>query len=93
MNEPIPPIDQNALRATLAPDWNKAPIAARFYVIDPSGYAYWVTTKPTHEKRTLAGWNPTDETTIFVRHKTPNWEKIIIPLGLDWRFCIWEREQ
>lgn len=93
MNEPIPPIDQNTLRATLAPDWNQAPPDARFYVINPSGYPYWVTAKPSPLGRTLAGWNPTDGTTIFVRHKTPNWEKIIIPLGLDWRFCIWERAQ
>jgi hypothetical protein len=67
----------------LAPKDNEWPDDAQWYTIDASGVSIWHTASPSFDMtfynwRSMTGWR----------------EKVIdLPLGVDWRLCIWKRPE
>lgn len=80
---------QNHLRGlvdaydALAPDWNKAPEWARWYVISSDGTCLWMSGRPDI-MHALSEWGGGGAWVSTAR-------SVEIPLGIDWRLCIWRR--
>ena len=72
---------------TLAPDWSNAPEWAQFYVVVPSGRAFWSETEleilPEGD-----GWRDKDEIGLLSLAGL-----VDLPLGIDWRLCKWQRPE
>ena len=66
----------------LAPDWSQAPDDAQWFVIEPTGDCYWHEAEPTPVG--LSWESGTADFAGFV---------FVIPLGVDWRLCKWQRPE
>jgi hypothetical protein len=66
----------------LAPDWSQAPKDAQWCVIESTGDCYWHEAEPTPVG--LSWKSGTADFAGFV---------FVIPLGIDWRLCKWQRPE
>ena len=66
----------------LAPDWSQAPDDAEWCVIEQTGDCYWHEAEPTPVG--LSWESGTADFAGFV---------FVIPLGVDWRLCKWQRPE
>jgi hypothetical protein len=73
----------------LAPDWTLAPDGATHYVINAEGYAEWLFGVESKHQVAIIG---TKWSKRYVWSTEPVGH-IDLPLGLDWRLCIWERSE
>ena len=67
----------------LAPNWDEAPDWAQWYAVDGPGGAYWYGEEPR-----LDSWS------WMAYEARELWEyagPVAIPLGIDWRLCVWQR--
>lgn len=68
----------------LAPQWDKLPEWAQYYVIMPSG-----TVLISETDLVAIDYEWTDASEVIGRWKVlPD---VVLPLGLDWRLCKWQR--
>lgn len=74
----------------LSPDWSQAPEWAQWYAIDSDGYAHWFDNEPvmhpvsTHRDVVVPHWS-------HVGSKGVMYDAHNLPLGIDWRLCLWEK--
>ena len=67
----------------LAPDWNNAPTWARWCAIDADGERIWHVDKPQLNEFQH----------VWLSGTGLRGEKFALPLGIDWRLCIWQRPE
>ena len=68
----------------LAPDWSQAPEWAQWYTIDGKGEGNWHVEEPEHNEwrcQWFSAWPHSYGGTV------------VIPLGIDWRLCKWQRPE
>ena len=66
----------------LAPDWTQAPDWAQWYSIDTDGNCLWHRSQPITQSYP-GGW--------ITRDNNAHAKHVRLPLGIDWRLCIWQR--
>lgn len=92
MRGPLDDAEIDAIRAlvaaydALAPDWQSAPEWAVWYTIDAGGGARWHLLKP--QDNGDGGWWVRDD-----RCKEANRALHDLPIGIDWRLCIWRKSK
>ena len=71
----------------LAPDWTQAPKNAQAYTIDMNGEANYMKcdVDPTGD----GVWGDLDD--MCDPDSPPTF--VVLPLGIDWRLCIWQRPE
>ena len=70
--------------AALAPDWTQAPDWAQWCVIHANGLQYFCDEAEPFIQSHVIGWTPKGMLQEFYR-------ELILPLGIDWRLCKWQR--
>ena len=74
----------------LEPDWTQAPEWATWYAIDANGAGTWYRDEPficNASRYTSASyWDAVSD--YAMTEKAPK-----LPLGIDWRLCIWQRPE
>ena len=79
--------------AALQPDWDNAPEWAQWYSIDANGRAMWTKQRPKPGYPRNLYWE--NHIPVIPTHASDyQWAaagEVDIPLGIDWRCCIWQR--
>jgi hypothetical protein len=74
----------------LEPDWTDGPERATHYIIHANGKAEWCRVMPGRQAEPIRNGNQWNYQYI---HWTEPFALVDIPVGIDWRLCIWQRPE